>query len=322
MNKKILVPKILGEYTHIYKPSGDVFPGPDSLELKTNQYYSDWVPNDHSFIKGKDGRWHCFGITHPKTSDYAIHDGEWLLFHAVSDEGELFATLKENSWKDEKKVLPPIERPNESNAIHSPYILKLDDKFVMVYAPAPFRYAESDDLYNWCPLGELFKNTDSKIDNSQVINNQTPQELEYIVSTGMTGRDPMILLYNNIYYMVFCSSQNTVELTTSKDFKNWTKPVTIFKCKETEHPESPILIYREGYFYLFWCLWDKTQGSPYSDKTYVFVSQDPFNFNGLSPITELEAHAPEIFQDEYENWYISSAERPKRGISIAKLVWE
>ncbi|MEJ2383420.1 MAG: hypothetical protein P8Y54_03385, partial [Xanthomonadales bacterium] len=35
----------------------------------------------------------------------------------------------------------------------------------------------------------------------------------------------------------------------------------------------------------------------------------------------LKSHAPEIFQDETGNWYISSVEWPNRGVSVDKLEW-
>ena len=76
------VPKIVGTYVTVYRPTGDRFAGPDTRELKAGEYYSDWVPNDHAILRGPDDRWHAFGITHPLTSAENIHDGEFQSFHA------------------------------------------------------------------------------------------------------------------------------------------------------------------------------------------------------------------------------------------------
>jgi beta-fructofuranosidase len=69
-------------------------------------------------------------------------------------------------------------------------------------------------------------------------------------------------------------------------------------------------------------IWDrKTVQGAYQHRSYVYQSDDPLRFDGKA-VTHLEAHAPEIFQDEDGQWFISSAEWPKRGVSIAKLAWE
>jgi beta-fructofuranosidase len=46
------------------------------------------------------------------------------------------------------------------------------------------------------------------------------------------------------------------------------------------------------------------------------------DFNNGKAIAEINAHAPEILRDEDGRWYISSAEWPYRGISLAPLEWD
>jgi beta-fructofuranosidase len=46
-----------------------------------------------------------------------------------------------------------------------------------------------------------------------------------------------------------------------------------------------------------------------------------FGVDDERKITTLKSHAPEIFQDEAGNWYISSVEWPNRGVSVDKLEW-
>jgi beta-fructofuranosidase len=91
-------------------------------------------------------------------------------------------------------------------------------------------------------------------------------------------------------------------------------------------PESPSLIRFDDTFYLFVCgwngIWDrKTVKGAYQHQSYVYQSDDPLCFEG-DVVARLEAHAPEVFQGEDSQWYISSAEWPERGVSIAKLAWE
>jgi hypothetical protein len=46
------------------------------------------------------------------------------------------------------------------------------------------------------------------------------------------------------------------------------------------------------------------------------------DFKNRKPVAEIQSHAPELFQDEDGDWWISSAERPFRGVSIAPVKWQ
>lgn len=297
---KCLVPFLAGDYVPVYIPQGDVFPGPDTKDLKTGTYYPLWQPNDHCFVKGPDKRWHALGITHPASEPgQSRHQGEYTSFHAVSS-GETFEnSCKDSSWTDKPKVLSPAERPGESSSNHAPVVIKEGKLYKMIYGPTPFRMATSEDLYKWTPKGP-------------------------VGATKALGRDPNMMVWNKTYYLVYCAG-NSVKVTTSKDLQNWTDPVEIFKPEvETYQCESPTLLHYKGKFYLFWCLWDTAgkNNNGYDARTFVYYSDNPLNFNGQSLVTELQSHAPEIFQGEKNEWYISSAQYPQRGISVARLSWK
>jgi hypothetical protein len=58
--------------------------------------------------------------------------------------------------------------------------------------------------------------------------------------------------------------------------------------------------------------------------THPLVESDPLNagiHDGEMQVAILNSHAPEIFQDEDGQWYISSVEWPNRGVSVDKLTW-
>ena len=80
--QRVRVPRINGVYVNVYKPAGDVFPGPSVGQLVAGKRYEEWVPNDHCFVKDESGRWHVFGITHPRTDLQNVHLGEHQSFHA------------------------------------------------------------------------------------------------------------------------------------------------------------------------------------------------------------------------------------------------
>ncbi len=296
----IKIPRIDGEYITVYKPAGDIFPGPDEAELRAGKLYNEWVPNDHCFVTDARGRWHAFGITHPLTGFDNVHAGENQSFHAIAPEGILTAALGEGTWNDLPKVLPPAARPCEIRANHAPYIVRHDDLYYMIYGPTPLRYATSLDLLEWTPRGEL--------------------------SNAPEGRDPNILLWNNTYHLLVCEPPY-VRMAVSTDLVHWEGHRSILRMEGNLAAESPTLIRHNGTFYLFVCAWDgiwdknNIQGA-YQHITHVYQSDEPCRFDSNQEIARLNAHASEIFQDEASNWYISSAEWPHRGVSIACLGWE
>lgn len=299
--RAVKIPRISGEYVTVYSPAGDRFPGPDTTELKSFQWYAAWVPNDHTIIKGPDNRWHAFGITHPLTSVQRIHEGEFQSFHAAAPGGFLRDGLRDAAWKDLPKVLRATERLGERPEFYAPHVIRRKELYYMFYGPNPIRLATSPDLMSWTPQGALF-------------------------SEGADTRDPSVMEWQGTYYMVYCTG-GAVGLRTSNDLRRWSKPRTILRMRDNVAPESPSIVRYSGTFYLFLCgwngIWDKkTVQGAYQHKTYVYQSDDLAHFDSGNPLITLEAHAPEVFQGEDGQWYVSTVEWPRRGLSIAKLAWE
>lgn len=297
--RDIPVPKIAEEYVTVYRPAPDRYEGPSGHELVKGVWYEDWVPNDHTFIKDGEGRWHIFGITHPLTSMAHVHEGEVQAFHAVAKAAELHACLKAGSFKDEKKVLAPDERPGEELKFYAPSIVEKDDVYYMIYSPNPFRLAVSCDLSGWEPKGVIF--------------DESPGD-----------RDPGILKIDDTYVMVFCHG-DTIRARHTTDLKTWSDSQHLLGSSGGA-PESPFLVRRGDFFYLFVCLYDSRIGprnlqNSYQHRTLVYASETLEGFCGADVLTELDAHAPEIIFDG-GTYYISSAEWPSRGVNLAPLRWE
>jgi beta-fructofuranosidase len=296
---KTAIPCIAGDYVNVYQPSGDIFPGPSAGPLEAGRHYDEWVTNDHCFVRDGQGRWHVFGITHPYSGLDDVHAGEYQSFHAVAPEGRLRDVLRKGSWKDKPKVLPPNERPGEMPENHAPCIAYVDGAYHMLYGPAPLRHATSTDLRVWIPRGPL--------------------------ANSLITRDPNLFFWKDAWYVLTCGIAD-VRMTKLDRFSACGESRVILKIRESGDPESPTLIRHGGAFYLFVCnydgLWNRKdlQGA-YQHITRVYQSDDPFNFDADREIARLDAHAPEIFQGEDGEWYISSAEWPYRGVSIAPLEW-
>ena len=294
----MLIPAIAGDYVTVYRPGGDRYPGPDTPGLEAGQWYDRWVPNDHGFAVGPDGRRHVFGITHPLTSPERVHDGEYQSFHAMAPPGRLSEVIRDGTWADLPKVLTAPERPGEPPEQHSPCIARLETTYHMFYGPNHMRLATSADLMSWTPRGTVFE-------------------------AGGSARDPSLLQIDSTYLMTYCIDDR-VEARTTQDLWNWSEPRTVLRMPTGIAPESPCLIAHNGTFYLFVCGWDgdwdgtSVQGA-YQHQTWVYQSDDPARF--AREVATLQAHAPEVIRSEDGRWYISSAEWPQRGVSLAELVW-
>lgn len=299
---RIETPRIAGEYTPIYQPAGDVYEGIPTPDLSPGTWYPEWVPNDHGFVKGHDGCWHLFGITHPLTRLDRVHDGEVQSFHARAPAGDLVDVLRPGAWQDLPKVLTPRERPGEIPEQHAPAIVRHQGLYHMVYGPNPIRLATSPDLLRWTPAGALF-------------------------AEEPTTRDPCLLRHEGLYLLVFCV-RHEVRLRTSPDLRRWSASRTLLRvAPDTTAPESPCLVSRNGLFYLFVCGWDGVWDQrdllgAYQHRTYVYAAESLDGFAARPQVAVLDAHAPEVVQGEDGQWCLSSAEWPRRGVSLARLVWE
>jgi beta-xylosidase len=290
----ITIPRIDGDFTPIYIPVSDVFHGPDSTYLKTGDRYDDWIPNDHTLIRDRYGIWHGFGITGP--SSPLVHEAEWMAFHISGPEGTLAGSLGAGEWTEHPKVLYPADRPGERNELWAPFVIERDGLYYMYYGPTQMRCARSSDLFDWEPLGPVFEQEGG-------------------------ARDPFVFALDGLYYMVYIA-WNTVFLRSSSDLEHWSQdPVEIFRMPVKGAPESPFVIQHAGAFYLFWCIHDGNN-SNYDNRTFVFRSDNLTDFHDRAPVCMLRAHAPEVIRD-MDGWmYITSAEWPQRGVSMARLVWE
>lgn len=285
------IPRVTAPYRQIYRPSGDTFLGPDGPTLRAGQFYEDWVPNDHTFIRARNGRWHAFGITGPDSPH--IHEAEWQAFHIISPGAAFDAN---QTWEEHAKVLPPSDRPGERNELWAPFVIEHDSLYHMFYGPLEMRRAVSGDLVQWEPCGPVFA-----------------QEGH--------ARDPWVHKVDGEFHMIYMAG-DSVYLRRSRDCVHWSPDaVEVFSTERKGAPESPMVVQFDGYFYLFWTIHDGTNGN-YDNRTYVMRSERPDRFEDSEPITMIEAHAPELVQLDDGRWFISSVEWPVRGVSVAPLAWE
>ncbi|HEX5659543.1 MAG TPA: family 43 glycosylhydrolase [Polyangiales bacterium] len=276
----VCVPKA-GERSRIYDPSvGEAGP---------------WYYNDHSFIRGRDGTWHVFAITHawPRAPDF-----ERELGHATSP------SLTAAPWQKQPAPLAVDESLGE-RVLWAPYVLEHAGTYFMFYCAGGeperhrMRLATSSDLYTWT---------------------RSPEPL---FEDGAYARDPFVIRIGERWVMYYTATSDpaggayVAAYRTSDDLLHWGPREIAFTDTERGTfggpTESPFVVRRPEGYYLFLSM----RGG--YDATEAFFSRDPFHFE-LDPLTALAAHAAEVVQDDGA-WHLSHCGWDAGGLYLAPLQW-
>ncbi len=299
--EKIPKPIRVGEYVPIYKPSPDVYLGEPTESFKPGERYDEWLVNDFSVLRDGDD-WHIIGITHPRPRGFVddfhfdsdVHEAEFQLFHATATASDFAELVRPGSFADRDKLLYPASRPGEGRELWAPHLLKRDGKFEIVYSPGSMRSAATRDFVEFERPRVLFE------------------------SKFAAARDPYVFEEDGLYSFVWLDAEGLM-LRTSEDFEHWSEPQLIFKMGFGGNPESPFLMKKDGFYYLFWCLHDGRNGC-YDNRTFVYASHTLDGLDGTAPIAMLDAHAPEIVECGGK-FYLLSVFYPENGISAAELAF-
>jgi len=132
----------------------------------------------------------------------------------------------------------------------------------------------------------------------------TGNQLQYdnVAFVEPDGHDACIFWDKNLaayimYYAAKVPTDNSSELEgvirarTSRDLLKWSQPHTVLPNAPLGYnqPESPFVLHRNGYYYLW------VSGFDYG-RMSLYISEDPFNFGhpDKNRVTEQSGHAPEI----------------------------
>ena len=265
--------------------------------------YGNYV-NDHSIVKGSDGKWHLYGIT--------SHEGsptfERYFVHGVG------TSLQEPF----EEVGRSIDR---GSLAWAPCVINRDENYYMFYGPSPTSLAVSFDMYEWF--------------GTNVTLNGEPLMGAH--------RDHFVLQTEENKYLMYVvgvhNKRGAVSCFTSSNLTDW-EFVGFALTSGDDAPlkpawgamESPYVVKKDGLYYLFVTYTDCSNES--YNNTLVFCSENPEYFgeyngdkDGTKPITTISAHAPEII-NVGEDYYITTCgwrnkPTPHQGaVSIAQLKWK
>ncbi len=265
--------------------------------------------SDFSLIKDKLDQWHCIG-TFGKGGDEkgdgkAVSDG-YTLFNAVGDSLEKPMTLLQ-------KIGYQIESPQA---------------FMWAPGTAWNRDRSTAFLFYFHYFGwEAGVQTLPEKVCCRVLTSVTPglstwrpyvgPELSEINMAFRERDDRDFCVFwddrLNSYLIYYCCSgsyrdypglNGIVRVRTSKDLLHWSDPVTVMGPPPNDqhgYSESPFVLYRDGYYYLW------VSGVDYSH-TSLYVSENPFNFGDAieNKIEDQPGHAPEICSDKGKEYMACS----------------
>lgn len=285
--------------------------------------------SDFTLIKDKLGSWHCIG-TFGKDSNvfgngYALSDG-YSLFHAMGNSLEAPMTLL-------SKI--PYQIASPQTFMWAPMaIWNNDSTFAFLYY---FHYLGSSKYKENCCRLLISDSPGLETPTWHPYNGKELSE-QNMVFREQDDRDFCVFWDTrlNEYLMYYACAgtypgfkglQTIVRARTSTDLLNWSKPVTVmgpppgYGCAE-----SPFVLFRNGYYYLW------VSGCDYS-LVSLYISKDPFNYGDptLNRIEEQPGHAPEIVKDNGKYYMACSmistvpsmtpAAHDLDGVYIQPLTW-
>ncbi|MBE6886442.1 MAG: hypothetical protein IJY82_00210 [Oscillospiraceae bacterium] len=287
----IPIPKLRGELTPVYRPSGDLYRGEETEKLQPRKYYPHWGVGGFSAARFEDG-FVLFGMTQPITAE----DGEdfyWQLFRAESPADSLKKLIQGGVFLDREKLLYPIARPDEPSEIHHPFCGTFRGKWHLLYGPRVLREVSAGQPqfpYGGVPL----------------FSSQAPVDYPFLFP--MT-EDRMLL--------IFCEG-NAIKYRITEDMRQFS-PVYTLQTSPFRNTTCayPALIRRNGIFYLFWNIAE--DGIP-DDRALVFAAEELNAFEGAPPLTVLSAKCPRPMVDETGEYLLATLPGGT-GVGMAQIEW-
>ena len=152
-----------------------------------------------------------------------------------------------------------------------------------------------------------------------------------MVVDGYDARDPFILKIGDGWVMYYTATStpnggnHIVVSMKSKDLIHWGERQVVFTDPSVGTfggpTESPTVIRRGDYYYLFIGPRDEKGCVDSYRNTTVFRSKDPFKWTIEDRVGQLTAHAVEVVRDVDRQWYVSHCGWEQGGVYLAKLYW-
>ena len=287
---------------------------------------------DHHVFQDDSGKWHLWGCVRNTPVGR-------VLYHWDAD------SLTDSPWRCTKDVIRidrscgECENDGTSEQIQSPFIVKHEGKFYMLYGGV---HAKTE--------GDAVHDSDSHLIASKhccqmclMISDDGNEWTRYKNKDGLSrifcgpgaARDPSLIRIDDLWYCYYTGFHDAdperagVYLRTSRDLMDWSEPQLVHYDEHFGHHhamnECPTVVKRDGLYYLF------VTENYYKKRTHIFCSADPRAF-GVDDGTDkydgndyyvgrMKVAAPEIVVDEEGNEYITSNHDPAGGTMMSRMGW-
>lgn len=254
-----------------------------------NEFLSDFL-----LIKDKINRWHCIGIGGQAS-------GGESFFHAVGN------SLDERFTYVDRVYNNGTQSDRNMDWMWAPYAIFKDDNTCYMYYAHYFH--NEGDPYDGAWQQERVLQSDGTLDNWTPLNH--PDLVEGNIAFQETSdRDACIFFDDDLnqymfYYAASSATESLINLRTSTDLIHWSQPTTVLAgppAPEFRAPESPFIMKKFGLYYMF------ISGFDYG-RCAVYASKNPYSFGDAqtAKIGEINAHAPEIVQENGKDYMASAA---------------
>jgi len=285
----VKIPAIVGPYREIIPAIPEGAPGP-------------WFTNDHCFVHGDDGRWHCFGINDPLLDDKErMYEEHPYLLHASAP--ELHGPWIRHPWA--------LDDSRGERYLGAPFVVKHAGAWLMLFEAKHggrrgLELARSEDLFHW------------KRERTPIVTDLPHMRRDPCVAVDAKTGD---------YLLYLCVPRGAVSLVTvsrTTDFRTFSPAKVVLSLADGcpwASLESPFAVPYDGRWYLFF-----THSMHHYHETPVLASNDPERFDWGDQVATLHAHAAEIV-DAGGAWFVSTCGPEDRrlnnrhGIELAPLRW-
>jgi len=301
------------------------------LPLLNEERIGPHEPNDHCIFQAADGTWQLWACVRKTPVGRCL----------VNWEAE---NLTDSPWKETGRVIRADRSAGESMVdwkgqefLQSPFVVKEGDTYYMTYGG----YSTGNDK-------EGSPTDDYGRTQNQICLMTSPDGINWTRHRGENGwsrivvgpgaaRDQNLVKFGDTWHMYYTGHENGsreneyIYVRTSTDLIHWSDhSIVHFIDREYLNSytcESPTVVERGGYYYLFRSGGLKTE-APFS--VAVYRSEDPMDFGTSGDGSEkrvcyFPAHACEIIIDENGQEYASRLHNDDPShceINLARLRWE